>query len=662
MRQRFGILSPVIIGFVFAGAALAQSRDENLALCSGSDLDLKIAGCSALIQSGQESTATLSLALNNRGRAYIEKGEHDNAIRDFDRSIEINPNDAVAFRARGRAFNSKGQYDRALEDIDHALALDPNDAIAFYHRGVAYYGKNDYERAIREYDQAIRLNPDMALAFNNRGFTYASKGEHDRGIQDYTRAIALDSKLVLPLTNRGDAYTAKGEYDRAIRDYTQAITLAPNSAIAFNNRGFAHWRKGEHDRAVQDYTRAIALDPNAPIPLHNRALAYGSKGEHDLAVRDYTQAVTLDASRATTSTERSKAYSRTGPLTARTSSALVVSEAQAGGATPPTPAEPLEVPHGDYPLESLVANEEGTVTLSLNVDGLGRIAEVRTVRSSGYEQLDRAAADVAKQRWQFKPATKDGQPAAGSVNVDVSWNLPLEPAPEYQADEFAIGGVRGAVDFKPPVPVTSHTVAKKEFAFRALGRNHVLIFRYLVLENGTVGETQIIGPSGHRTIDDTTTGLVKARWRFLPAMLNGRPIKSWQYVQFSFGRMRREPLPQYCTSEPVLGSPMQRAPERTIGYFSGGFPAINDSYRDPRASDDRQRIHINRDGTIDDTIFRTRKGWMRFTGPALQQLSVTFRHPPAAAADRPDSCWVGGNMERISLFFSPLPEATPEGL
>ncbi len=38
---------------------------------------------------------------NNRGNAYVEKGQYDQAILDFNKALEINPGYAEAYNIRG---------------------------------------------------------------------------------------------------------------------------------------------------------------------------------------------------------------------------------------------------------------------------------------------------------------------------------------------------------------------------------------------------------------------------------------------------------------------------------------------------------------------------------------------------------------------------------
>ena len=72
-----------------AGAAKAQNtHDEYLSWCRGADIDRKMLGCSALINSGQETPETLAIAYLNRGNALADNGQIDLAIQEYDQSLK----------------------------------------------------------------------------------------------------------------------------------------------------------------------------------------------------------------------------------------------------------------------------------------------------------------------------------------------------------------------------------------------------------------------------------------------------------------------------------------------------------------------------------------------------------------------------------------------
>jgi len=97
----------------------AASADYKTDCLDGKDHDLRIKGCSAMIQHNPKDV----LAYYNRGDAYGLNGEADRAISDYDKAIELNPNYAAAYTGRGRAFTSKGDYTRAVADVTKASEL-----------------------------------------------------------------------------------------------------------------------------------------------------------------------------------------------------------------------------------------------------------------------------------------------------------------------------------------------------------------------------------------------------------------------------------------------------------------------------------------------------------------------------------------------------------
>jgi tetratricopeptide (TPR) repeat protein len=270
-----------------AMAAMGQSRQENLNKCKSPDPDTRIAGCTALIQAGQDTTENLSVIYNNRGSANVSKRAYDRAIQDYDEAIRLSPSIAYNYRERGKAYYDKRDYDRAIQDLNEAIRLSPNDTSALNSRGLAYYYKNDPNRAIQDFNEVIRLSPSDAQTYNNRGNAYDVKDDHDRSIQDFNEAIRLNPKDAHAYNNRGGAFAVKGDDDRAIQDFNEAINLNPNFATAYYGRGLAYNNKGDYARAIQDFNEAIRLQPNFGYAYEKRGEAYLSQSNLTTAIADF---------------------------------------------------------------------------------------------------------------------------------------------------------------------------------------------------------------------------------------------------------------------------------------------------------------------------------------------------------------------------------------
>ena len=225
-------------------------------------------------------------AYNNRGNAYLARGQPDVAVRDYDKAIDLKPGDAKAYNGRGSAYSALGRYDEALRDYDQAIKLKPDFADAYSGRGSVHAAQGQVDAAIKDYDQTIALDPYFEEAYLNRGRAHDSKGQYDPAIKDYDRAIALLPEYAEAYNNRGGAHDAKGQVDAAIKDYDKAIALKPDLAEAHSNRGNFHQGKGQYDAAIKDYDRAIALKPDLAAAYYNRAMARLQTRAYDQAWAD----------------------------------------------------------------------------------------------------------------------------------------------------------------------------------------------------------------------------------------------------------------------------------------------------------------------------------------------------------------------------------------
>lgn len=256
-----------------AMAAMAQSAQENLAKCKSTAPDVRIAGCTALIQPGLLTPENRSVIYLYRGNAYEEKGDHDHAIQDFNEAIHLNSNDERAVYSRGFAYKKKGDYDRAIQDFNEAIRLNPSFERAYFDRGNAYIDNDDYGRAIQEFDEAIRLKPNDAFAYNDRGVAYLRKDDHGNAIQDFSQAILLKPDYTSAYGSRGFAYYAQSNLTAATADFMHTISAAPSSIAAVSSVLMLHviLKRQGHDDAQQLARVATAADlskwPGAVLKL-----------------------------------------------------------------------------------------------------------------------------------------------------------------------------------------------------------------------------------------------------------------------------------------------------------------------------------------------------------------------------------------------------------
>jgi len=199
-------------------------------------------------------------AYYNRGVAYCKVRNYMQAIADFDRAIEIDPEYSAAYYNRSLAYSKLGNYKQAIADCDRAVGINPKYAAAYYNRGLAYGKLGDHRQAISDFDRAIGINPEYADAYHNRGLADGKLGEHRQAIADFDRAIEINPGYAEAYYGRGLAYGKLGEYRQAISNFDRAIEINPDYAAAYYNRAVVHGLLGEHSQEIEDLKKAGSLD------------------------------------------------------------------------------------------------------------------------------------------------------------------------------------------------------------------------------------------------------------------------------------------------------------------------------------------------------------------------------------------------------------------
>lgn len=205
-----------------------------------------------------------------RGWALRERQQPERALTDFNRALQLQPDNAATHSQRALTYVRMRDFDRALADYNRAIELSPQSAGFYNDRGVAYMDLKDFARAVADFDRAIEINPRYPLSYNNRARSVVlGQGDHARAIADLDRAIELNPKYALAFENRGLSHLELKDLAKALTDFNTAVELNPRSARALNARGVAYERQGNRDQAVADYRRALDADGNFTAAREN---------------------------------------------------------------------------------------------------------------------------------------------------------------------------------------------------------------------------------------------------------------------------------------------------------------------------------------------------------------------------------------------------------
>lgn len=265
----------------------------------------------------------------NRGLLYKRREEYDLAIEDFKENITLTSNGSDAHFQLGWVYKEiKNEPDVALEHYTCSIEIDPEQIIAYNNRSIIYREKGEFTLAIQDSDMAINNGSMDPTHYRNRGLVYEELGITAKALIDYSFSIEIEKDSIVGYTYRCNLYKKLGYIMWAIRDYDRLIEITPDSTIypfecgtlcldnekydlaikyfditlkidpkyanAYNDKGWALEKKGDYNGAHTCYSKAIECEPFTPLFYINRSNMNWRKGNLDMALKDKNTALELE--------------------------------------------------------------------------------------------------------------------------------------------------------------------------------------------------------------------------------------------------------------------------------------------------------------------------------------------------------------------------------
>lgn len=237
------------------------------------------------------------------GEFHVIAGNYDQAEANLLRSLEIEPDLALAHGDLGDAYMGKGMYEQALRSYGRCLAFSSGkveQAEGQWLVGKLRYFMSDYPEAIEECRQALELNPSMIEARWILGLSLLKKEMFDqaesealtiRGLIEETKTEELKAHYYHLL---GELFLRRDLRQEALENFNKAADVESLDRPVFVNAlGGAYFRIGDMDRAIEALESVLRMNPNYAQAHHLLGLAYEKKGRKAETRQHFEQLVEI---------------------------------------------------------------------------------------------------------------------------------------------------------------------------------------------------------------------------------------------------------------------------------------------------------------------------------------------------------------------------------
>ena len=176
---------------------------------------------------------------------------------------------SAEYALRGDGYFKDGKPQQALKAYNRAIELNPANLEAYASRGATHFFQGNFALAAEDFKFVLTKNPYHADTYTALASALAAQGDYDNALQLINKAIALKPNRPENILSRAGIYFMQGHYEQALADYTAVITTYP-AAEVYQARGAVYQQMGRIDLAKQDFQTAQTRPMPATLNVYTQ--------------------------------------------------------------------------------------------------------------------------------------------------------------------------------------------------------------------------------------------------------------------------------------------------------------------------------------------------------------------------------------------------------
>jgi TolB-like protein/DNA-binding SARP family transcriptional activator/Flp pilus assembly protein TadD len=227
------------------------------------------------------------------GRHHHSLGHLDEALRLYQRALELDSNHAAALSKLADVHEERGRLDLALPLARKAASLDPLSAPFSWQVFMLYVRLGDREAAEQWLAHMLGIQPVKVVEHTARAVLSLMRGDRERLAHHLEARRKVNSEEPTVLGFLANMALYAGDFEGARRDYERQQSSYPERwHTVLTGLALTYWHAGERQRAEALLQEAVVkaqqrLDDGdqRTAPLIVLAQVHAIRGDHDRAVR-----------------------------------------------------------------------------------------------------------------------------------------------------------------------------------------------------------------------------------------------------------------------------------------------------------------------------------------------------------------------------------------
>ncbi|XP_024020675.1 cell division cycle protein 27 homolog B [Morus notabilis] len=197
------------------------------------------------------------------GNCYSLQKDHETALKNFQRAVQLNSRFAYAHTLCGHEYVSLEDFENGIKSYQSALRVDGRHYNAWYGLGMIYLRQEKFEFSEHHFRMAFEINPRSSVIMSYVGTSLHTLKRNEEALMMMEKAIMADKKNPLPMYQKANILVNLESFDEALEVLEELKEYAPRESSVYALMGKIYKRRNMPEKAMLHYGLALDLKPSA---------------------------------------------------------------------------------------------------------------------------------------------------------------------------------------------------------------------------------------------------------------------------------------------------------------------------------------------------------------------------------------------------------------
>jgi tetratricopeptide (TPR) repeat protein len=225
------------------------------------------------------------------GNVYAHKGDHEAALKNYTRALELDPKMAAGYADRGFVYNDVKQPAKGVRDFETALQLEPGNSEAHLGMAYSYLQLHRPKPALSHLDAVQKISGKSHAWHLARAEAFRQSSDFPHAASEYRIALSEDPKDLTTQIAYADVLYRMRQYEEAIAVLKAALAISPSDPTIYALMAQVDAKQGNRDQALRDIESAERLGGDKVEILTATGEAFLTLGDRDAAMQRFSRAL-----------------------------------------------------------------------------------------------------------------------------------------------------------------------------------------------------------------------------------------------------------------------------------------------------------------------------------------------------------------------------------